>query len=166
MLLGGDPIGGFPFGGYGEEAGAVGDEFRDACRARLQAHISTAGISWSLLDLLNTGTNPDVSSSFIDIEFPGGNEDQYTFGAPGNNFFDERGQLTIRVTTRLGAGLTERNLAEIYAGRLRNLFRNDRFAAGNTTVRITAAEPMGGGHDEAGLWSESLALRYRRYVIG
>jgi len=59
-----------------------------------------------------------------------------------------------------------RNLAESYAGALRARFRNDRFAAGNGTVRIVSTATMGGGHDEAGLWVEAVALGYETFNIG
>ena len=41
-----------------------------------------------------------------------------------------------------------------------------RFAAGSRSVRITSTAPMGGGHDEAGLWVESVALAYEIYNVG
>ena len=34
------------------------------------------------------------------------------------------------------------------------------------SVRITSTAPMGGGHDEAGLWVESVALGYELYNVG
>lgn len=167
MLLGADPIASAPIAASEDAAlGDAGDEFRDACRTRLLEHILTAGIAWSFLDLLNTGDDPEVTTPFIDIEFPGGDEAQYTFGAPGSNFYLESGRLTVRVCTGLNAGLSRRNTAEAYAGRLRTLFRNDRFPAGSTTVRIKAAAPLGGGQNEAGLWCEFIDLRYERYVTG
>ena len=49
---------------------------------------------------------------------------------------------------------------------IRTAFRMRRFAAGARTVRITATAPMGGGHDEAGLWVESVALAYEIYNVG
>ena len=66
----------------------------------------------------------------------------------------------------LGAGVTKRDLAETYAAALRVKFRKDRFAAGAGTVRITSVAPMGGGHTEAGLWAEAVALGYEIFNIG
>lgn len=142
----------------------AGDTVRDAFRARLAAHRTTASIPWSIKDLINTTDNP-AATEFIDLEFLGGTEQQYTFGAPGSNLFKEVGQVTVRVCTKLGAGTTKRDLAETYAGALRSLFRNDRFAAGSRTVRITSTAPMGGGYDEGGLWMETIALGYELFNI-
>jgi len=128
--------------------------------------LADLGIGWPIVDLHNAGENPDVSQGFVALDFPGGSEDQYTFGAPGLNFWREQGQVTLYVKTRLGAGMTVRNLAESYAGALRSRFRNDRFVAGNGTVRIVSTAPMGGGHDEAGLWVEAVALGYETFNIG
>lgn len=118
------------------------------------------------IDLRNAGENPDVSLGFVALDFPGGSEDQYTFGAPGLNFWREQGQVTLYVKTRLGAGMTMRNLAESYAGVLRARFCNDRFVVGNGTVRIVSTAPIGGGHDEVGLWGEAVALGYETYNVG
>lgn len=154
------------FAAFGDLVADSIDPFRAACRARLAEHMAEAGIDWLLIDLLNTGENPDVSQNFIDIEFPGGSELQFTFGAPGNNFHDEVGQITIYVKTRLGAGTTVRNTAESYAQMLRDRFRNDRFAADVGTVRIRTVAAMGAGQDEAGLWVEAVALGYQIFNVG
>jgi Bacteriophage related domain of unknown function len=143
----------------------AGDPLRDAFRTRLRTHATAAGIAWPIKDLFNTTETPDATE-FLDLEFPGGSEDQYTFGAPGSNLFREQGQVTLRVCTMLGAGVTKRDLAETYAAALRSKFRKDRFAAGAGTVRITSVAPMGGGHTEAGLWAEAVALGYEIFNIG
>jgi hypothetical protein len=138
----------------------AGDTLRDAFRTRLAAHVATASITLPIKDLVNTGEDPDASAGFIALEFLGGGEDQYTFGAPGNNLWRERGQVTVRVYAPLGR---TRDTAEAAAEALRNLFRADRFAAGSRTVRILDTAPMGGGQDEGGLWAESVALGYQTY---
>lgn len=144
----------------------IGDPLRLAFRERLVVWLADLGISWPIADLRNAGENPDVSLGFVALDFPGGSEDQYTFGAPGLNFWREQGQVTLYVKTRLGAGMTMRNLAESYAGVLRARFCNDRFVVGNGTVRIVSTAPIGGGHDEVGLWGEAVALGYETYNVG
>lgn len=136
----------------------AGDTLRDAFRTRLAAHVTTAAITFPIKDLTNTTEDPDVTTGFIALEFPGGNEDQLTTGAPGDNIWRERGQVTVRVYAPLGH---LRDTAEAAAEALRNLFRADRFSAGSRVIRIVDAAPMGGGQDEGGLWAESVALGYR-----
>jgi hypothetical protein len=165
MMYGVHPIVSVPLGATATGL-VVGDPLRMAFRERLVVWLADLGIGWPIRDLHNTGDNPDVSQGFVVLDFPGGSEDQYTFGAPGLNFWREQGQVTLYVKTRLGAGMTMRNLAESYAGALRSRFRNDRFAAGNGTIRIASTAPMGGGHDEAGLWVEAVALGYETYNVG
>lgn len=159
------PIANVPVGATAPDF-VVGDPLRMAFRDRLMVWVVDLGIGWPIRDLYNTGDNPDVSEGFVALGFPGGSEDQYTFGAPGLNFWREHGQVTLNVKTRLGAGMVVRNLAESYASGLRARFRNDRFAAGNGTVRIVSTAPMGGGQDEAGLWVEAVALGYETFNIG
>lgn len=142
----------------------AGDSLRDAFRARLAALCALSpAIVLPIEDLTNTGENPDASGPFLVLEFPGGAEDQYTFGSPGSNLFREDGQVTLRVCARLGR---DRDTCEAAAETLRNRFRNDRFAAASRTIRITAVAPMGGGHDEAGLWVESVGIAYRVFNEG
>jgi hypothetical protein len=142
-----------------------GDPLRDAFRAELATVRTAASVTWPIKDTLNTNVNPDASSGYLELEFPGGVEEQYTFGAPSNNLHREIGQVTIRVVAPRG-NVTNRNLAETYAAAIRNAFRMRRFAVGTRSVRITSTAPMGGGEDEGGMWSESLALGYEIYNVG
>lgn len=152
----------------------AGDTVRDAFRSRLETHRTTAAIPWLIVDVLNTAEQPappaanaaNSAQGHIEIEFVGGTERQYTFGAPLSNLHQESGQVTIRLVTRLRAGTTVRDLAETYAQALRNLFRSDRFSAGSRSVRITGTAPMGGGFDEGGAWVETLALAYEVFNVG
>jgi hypothetical protein len=129
----------------------------------LASHVSAAGITLPIEDLINTDADPDAGAGLIALEFLGGSDEQYTFGAPGNNLWRERGQVTIRVYAPLGQS---RDIAETAAETLRDLFRADRFTAGYRMVRILDTAPMGGGEDEAGLWAESIALGYQTYNVG
>jgi len=146
----------------------AGDPLRDAFRTELDAIRLSASIDWPIEDTLNTVENPDSSHPYLELEFPGGSEFQATFGSPGNNLHRELGQVTVRVVTPLGAGKAMRDQAETYAATIRAAFRMRRFAvAGSSSgVRITDTAPMGGGHDEAGLWAESVALGYEIYNLG
>ena len=154
----------------------AGDPFRDAFRAELATVIAAASpsIDWTVKDLLNTGEQPAPpaasaaasAAGWFEIEFPGGSESQFTFGAPGNNLHREQGQVTIRAVTRLRAGKTVRDLAETYMAQVRTGFRMRRFTVGDLEIRVTSTGAMGGGEDEAGQWSESLALAYSVYNRG
>lgn len=153
----------------------AGDPLRDAFRTELATVLAiTPAIPWSVKDLQNTTELPappaaDAASSaqgWFEIEFPGASEEQYTFGAPGQNFHREQGQVTIRAVTRLRAGATVRDLAEGYLATVRSRFRMRRFAVGSLSCRITDTAPMGGGMDEAGMWVESLALGYEIFNVG
>lgn len=147
----------------------AGDPLRDAFRTQLAAIRTALAATYpaifAIKDLINTVENP-APTEFIDLEFLGGSEAQYTFGAPGSNLFREEGQVTVRVCTKLGAGTTKRDLAETYATAIRAAFRSQTyrlFSAGSLTVRITSTAPMGGGFDDGGLWMETVALGYETY---
>lgn len=147
----------------------VGDVLRDAFRNELAAIVAAAlpAITRPVKDTLNTTENPDATSpGFIDIEFPGGSEQQFTFGAPAANLHREQGQVTIRVCTPLGVSVAIRNTAEVEAAQIRSAFRMRRFAAGARSIRITSTAPMGGGIIDAGLWCEAIALGYEIYNVG
>ncbi len=151
----------------------AGDPLRDAFRAELATVLAiTPAISWPVKDLQNTTELPAPPAAdatvqgWFEIEFPGASEAQYTFGAPGANFHQEQGQVTVRAVTRLRAGTTVRDLAEGYLATVRSRFRGRRFAVGSLSCRITDTAPMGGGQDEAGMWVESLALGYEMFNIG
>jgi hypothetical protein len=146
----------------------AGDTLRDAFRAKLDAILAAnPSIAWAQIDTLNTGIRPDASTGYFELEFPGGSEQQYTFGAPGNNLYLEQGQVTLRAVVRQNAGKTERDKAESYIETIRAAFRTAHsFAAGSRTVRITSTGAMGGGQDEAGMWAESIALSYEVFNTG
>lgn len=151
----------------------AGDTFRDAFRAELATVRTAASILWPIKDTVNTATQPNppaagavaADAGYLELEFMGGGESQYTFGAPGANFHREEGQVTIRVVTKLRAGVTNRDLAETYAAAIRSAFRMRRFAAGSRSIRITSVAPMGGGIEEGGGWVESVALGYELFNV-
>lgn len=144
-----------------------GDPLRDAFRNKLDTILAANGsIEWSQADTLNTTARKDSSAGYFDFEFPGGAEEQYTFGAGSSDLHREQGQVTLRAVLRQRAGLTDRNKAESYMATLRAAFRKARFSAGSLEVRITATGAMGGGHDEGGMWVESIALAYEIYNVG
>jgi hypothetical protein len=152
----------------------AGDTLRDAFRAELAIVRTAASIPWPIKDTLNTAEQPSPptagaaasAAGYLELEFLGGSEAQYTFGAPAANLHREQGQVTVHVVTRLRTGTTNRDLAETYAAAIRAAFRMRRFAAGSRSIRITAVAPMGGGFDEGGMWAESVALGYEIYNVG
>jgi len=152
----------------------AGDTVRDAFRAELATIHTAASIPWAIKDTLNTAEQPNppvagapgTAAGYPELEFIGGSERQYTFGAPGSNLHREEGQVTVRVMTRLRSGTVNRDLAETYAGAIRSAFRMRRFAAGARSIRITAVAPMGSGFDEGGMWGEAIAIAYEIYNVG
>lgn len=151
----------------------AGDPLRDAFRSELATVLAVSpAITWPVKDLQNTTIQSEPPAAdatvqgWFEIEFMGASEAQYTFGAPGSNFHQEQGQVTVRVVTRLRAGSTTRDLAEGYLATVRARFRGRRFAVGSLSCRITDTAPMGGGQDEAGMWVESLALGYEIFNVG
>lgn len=165
-MFGAFPFGAAPYGSTGDQS-MSGDTLRDAFRSKLDSILAlNTWITWAAIDTLNTGTKPDASTGYFEFEFPGGDEQQITTGAPGYNLFDESGQVTLRAVVRQNAGLTERNKAEVYIETIRSSFRSARFAAGSRSVKITAASSMGGGETEAGMWAESIGLAYQTYNVG
>lgn len=153
----------------------AGDPLRDAFRTALGTVVTEQSILWPIKDTLNTATQPappaagvgTALAGHLELEFLGGGEEQYTFGAGTSDLHREQGQVTVRVATRLRAGTTKRDLAESYARGIRNGFRKRRFTTSTgREVRITAVAPMGGGFDEAGFWVESVALGYETFNLG
>lgn len=144
-----------------------GDTLRDDFRNELDTILTgLPAITWSQKDTVNTSQRPDASTGYFDFEFPGGGEAQASFGAPGSNLWDEEGQVTLRAVVRRNAGTTERNKAESYAALLRTAFRGRRFGSGTHKIEIVTTGSMGGGHDEAGMWVETVALGYRIFNVG
>ena len=146
-----------------------GDPFRDTIRADVDSLIAGAApaIGWVRRDTLNTSDNPDASTGYFDLEFPGSSENQDTFGAPGSNEFKEEGQITLRVVAPLSR---DRDTAETYASQLRKAYRGRRIAftqyGPNRFIRINAVGAMGNGHTEGGMWAESIALAYQVFNVG
>lgn len=163
MLYGVAPYATLPYGAEVIAPTRSGDPLRDAFRSALAAICTTAGVSWPIKDTLNTTENPDASTIYLELEFPGGVERQFTFGAPGANLHREEGQVTVRVCSPLGGGHDE---SEFAAAQIRAAFRMRRFPAGDRSVRITSTGAMGSGMNDAGLWVESVALGYEIYNVG
>lgn len=146
----------------------AGDTFRDAFRAELDSVIAAASpaITWSRRDGLNTKDAPSASTGYFELEFLGGDEVQYTFGAPGSNWHQESGSVAVHAVAPLAKGKTTRDLAETYLAQIRTAFRARRFMAGSVQVRITGTAPMGGGAIEGGMWAETIALTYEAFNVG
>lgn len=142
----------------------AGDPLRDAFRTKLAAIVAAASIPWPVQDTLNTGTQPDAAASFIDLEFNGGQETEYTFGAPGSNLWKETGQVMVRLYPARNIG---HDLLETYALAIRNALRHARFVMSTgQTVRLDAVSPLGGGFVDAGWWCETIGISYTIYNTG
>lgn len=154
----------------------AGDTLRDAFRADLDAVILAASpaIPWRRRDLTNTGTAATLpaanaaadSQGWFEIEFLPSAEAQYTFGAGSYDLHRELGQVTIRVVTRLNAGSTVRDLAEVYLGQIRTAYRKRRIGSGIARIFIDRLLPMGDGFNEGGEWVASLAVEWHRFNEG
>lgn len=142
-----------------------GDPFRGAWRARLEHHRQARGIAWPIKDLDSTTERPDASRGFLDIEFSGGEPERLgAWGAPGDNYWDENGQVSIDTFCPLG-DVALRDQADACAATLRTAFRADRFAFDRgdgvlLKVRITATAPLTTGLARAGLRVTSVLLGY------
>lgn len=144
----------------------AGDPFRDAIRAELEAVCTELSISIAVVDTINTDENPDASAPYFELEFPGGSESQYSYGAPGSNLYLEQGQITVRIVVPIGA---DRDAAEAAASSIRAAFRSlphSRIALGSHQIRITGTGALGNGLTEGGMWAESIALAYEVYNVG
>lgn len=141
----------------------TGDPVRDAFRTEIAAIIAGAGLdaSFPFEELTNTTTRPDAGGGFVTMDFFGGNEAQMTFGAPGANLWDERGQVFIRVVAPHGAG---HDACEAAALAIRAAFRNRRFTTSESRQVRTNSGPADGAHDGA-RWVETVAVAYRVYNV-
>lgn len=152
----------------------AGSPFKDAWRTRLATHRTAAGYTttWLVKDVDNTTEQPGVPSATVqghlELEFPGGPPDrQYTFGAPGANLHDEQGQVTLRIVTKLRAGTTIRDAAEVIAETMRTRFRNDRFdTSAGRTIRVTGVSPISEGFDEGGTYIVTVLFAYQIHNVG
>ncbi|WP_319798324.1 phage tail terminator-like protein [Nitrobacter sp.] len=145
----------------------AGDPFKDAIRARLATHVDALGLgsTFPIRDTDNTSDQPDAAANYLELEFPGGPPDrQRSFGSPGNNWYDEVGQITLNVVVTLRQN---RNAAEAAAAGLRGKFRSDRIEiAPGRFIRITGTSPLSDGRTEGGHWVISVYLAYQVFNIG
>lgn len=153
----------------------AGDPFEDAFVSQLDTVMLAAAIPWTRKDVQNTPTQPGppaadapaASAGWFEIDFLGGDEAQYTSGAPSNNLHLETGQVTISAVTKLRPAVAVRDLAGAYLDRIRTGFRGARFPLNAShNIRIIGTVPMGSGQDEAGNWVRSLGLRYEVFRVG
>ncbi|MFO1158428.1 MAG: hypothetical protein U1E60_06290 [Reyranellaceae bacterium] len=144
-----------------------GDPLHDAFLAHVGAITAIIGVEapWRVVDTRNTGINPDAGAPYIDFEILPGREDQVTFGAPGENFHLETGQITIGFNMPLGE---HQQTAGRYAARLVAAFRTSArtFEAEGRLVTLYQPLRMGGGDTVGGLWREAMAVTYEIYHVG
>lgn len=145
----------------------AGDPFKDAVRARLATHADDLGLggTFPIRDTDNTSDQPDAGANYLELEFPGGPPDRlWGFGNPGNNLYDEVGQITLNVVTPLRQN---RDAAEAAAAGLRGKFRGDRIELSTGRfIRITGTSPLNDGRTEGGHWAVSVLLAYQVFNVG
>lgn len=109
-------------------------EVRSAFLDRLKNSWEKAA-DYDVVDITNIHIDRgEDSSSWVAVEFPGGQEDQVSVGSPGDNLHRESGIVNIYILIESGQGAN----AELPAlESIRNLFRAQRFA----DVECFAADP-------------------------
>lgn len=147
----------------------AGDPLHDAFLAHLTTELDTCGLTlpWTITDTRNTLDNPDASAPWVDFEIISGGVPQFTTGAPGANLHQETGQITITFNVPLGDEANQ-DLAGHYANNLlrRFLYLGARFTCEGRDVRLHTPVRMGVGEDDGGMWIETMAVSYERYLVG
>ena len=143
----------------------AGDPLRDAFRSELASIVAAANsptIAWSILDTVNMPQTPDALTNFITLRFGQSHEDHFTFGAPGNDFWKEEGDVFVDLFCAIDSG---HDTVEKYALEIRNAFRSTthRRITMNTgqTIRIVSVGPINGDRIDGGWWCETVPIAYR-----
>ncbi len=140
----------------------AGDPVRDAFRAELASIVSGASIAWAIKDVENVYATADGATNFIALEFAGGDERMASLGNPGNDYWDERAAVFIRLVAPLNSG---RATLEDYANTIRLAFRNRTFAtAGGQRIRTNSGPPEGG--PVGARWIATVSVAYRTQPRG
>lgn len=103
----------------------AGKAVEDAVNARLSAN-------WTATPIIiddTTGAGPADGSAYVTVQYPVGQENQITVGAPGNNVFRETGAFRIILSTQTGNG---KDQSIIWMDQLRALFRSKQFSGVTT----------------------------------
>lgn len=136
--------------------------FRQAFRDKVDVVLAAASIPWLRKETINARAIPDASQPYVDIEFPGGNEQPVE-----RHVYQEDGEVTVNFVTPRAQS---RDLAEQYATAFRiaaTSTTHRRFDVGaRGSVVVTNASPISGGHNEGGLWVEAVNLTYQTFNIG
>lgn len=151
----------------------MADPLHAAFLAHLKSELDECGLAlpWTVKDTRNTGGDPDTSAPYVDFEIIPTPVDQYTTGAPGSNYHQEQGQITIRWKIPFGGivnGVDHQALAGTYANALlvRFLYAGTKFPVGSRTCRLFSPLRMGLGEDDGGMWIETMAVSYEQFLIG
>jgi hypothetical protein len=137
------------------------DRVRAAFKTELDTIIAAESIPFARKDTENVYASATGETGFTALEFDGGPPmDQYTFGAPGNNFYRERGNVWIRVVAPLNSG----NDVAGYARAISDAFLQRRFALANGWgVRTLSSPPS--PNRATGRWIENVAVSYLVYNL-
>lgn len=130
----------------------AGKAVEDAVNARLSANWTTTAI---VLDD-TTDAGPGDGSAYVTVEYPVGQENQITIGAPGNNVFRETGAFRILLIAPTGAG---KDQALIWMDQLRAIFRSKQFTGVTTFAPSPGIETP--ANYRAGKYVLSCAVPYQ-----
>ncbi len=130
----------------------AGKTIEDAVKARLSANWTATAI----VDDDTTGSGPGDGSPYVTVQYPVGQENQITVGAPGNNVFRETGAFRILLSTSTGVG---KDQALIWMDQLRALFRSKQFS-GVTTFAPSPGVEIPANY-QAGRYVMSCAVPYQ-----
>lgn len=139
------------------------DPVRAAFRSEL-ATIKTAGsIAWETKDVENVYAAADGLTSFLALEFvPAGPARRMSVGNPGNDYFDERGTVYVRLVAPLNAG---RATIEDYAAKVYAAFRGRIFQTQSGQKIYCDAMPAA-AVEQGARWVSTVSVAYRTQTRG
>lgn len=134
------------------------DVVREAFRAEVQTVLTAAGIAWPIKEVNNEYAAADGSTRFVALEFaPGGVDRQMSTGDRGNNLWDERGTVFVRLVVPINSG---KSPVEGYASSVRKAFLDRRFNRSDGREIATMTGPPD-SFDTGARWIHSVAIAYR-----
>lgn len=133
------------------------DVVRAAFDSDVQTVLTDAGITWPLKPTRNDYASASGPTSFVTIEFQGGNEEQLSAGDRGNNLWREEGTVWVRLFAPLNAGSSP---IEGYASSIRRAYR-DRTITRTDGREITTRSGPPDSYEDGVRWVHSIMIGYR-----
>jgi hypothetical protein len=134
------------------------DMVREAFRTEVQTVLTAAGIAWPIKEVANAYAAADGVTPFVAIEFaPGAADRQLTTGDRGNNLWDERGTVFVRLVVPINAG---KSPGEGYATSIRRAFVDREFTRSDGRRIKTVTGPPD-SFDDGARWIHSVSIAYR-----